>query len=272
MHSVTDLIDTTEMYLKTIFELEEEGITPLRARIAERLGHSGPTVSQTVARMERDGLIHLADDRQLQFTERGRTLATRVMRKHRLAERLLVDVIGLEWEFVHDEACRWEHVMSERVERKILALLADHHNSPYGNPIPGLDELGEEPGEDFRAGVSHAARAGRRRAAVGPSCAGSARPSRSTTRLSRCSPSPGCCRASRWPSDATTTGSSRSATAPTRLTGCRCRRASRPTSSPPPSDRRPPRAPDGDVPRTENVPDVSWPFRDLGVTFQSPLL
>jgi DtxR family Mn-dependent transcriptional regulator len=151
---VTDLIDTTEMYLKTIFELEEEGITPLRARIAERLGHSGPTVSQTVARMERDGLIHLADDRQLQFTERGRTLATRVMRKHRLAERLLVDVIGLEWEFVHDEACRWEHVMSERVERKILGLLADHHNSPYGNPIPGLDELGEAPGENFRAGVS----------------------------------------------------------------------------------------------------------------------
>jgi DtxR family Mn-dependent transcriptional regulator len=154
MAAVTDLIDTTEMYLKTIFELEEEGITPLRARIAERLGHSGPTVSQTVARMERDGLIHLADDRQLQFTDRGRTLATRVMRKHRLAERLLVDVIGLEWEFVHDEACRWEHVMSERVERKILALLADHHDSPYGNPIPGLDELGEEPGEDFRAGVS----------------------------------------------------------------------------------------------------------------------
>ena len=168
MHSVTDLIDTTEMYLKTIFELDEEGITPLRARIAERLGHSGPTVSQTVARMERDGLIHLADDRQLQFTERGRTLATRVMRKHRLAERLLVDVIGLEWEFVHDEACRWEHVMSERVERKILALLADHHNSPYGNPIPGLDELGEEPGEDFRAGRLDAARAGRRRATVGP--------------------------------------------------------------------------------------------------------
>ena len=97
MAGVTDLIDTTEMYLKTIFELEEEGITPLRARIAERLGHSGPTVSQTVARMERDGLIHLADDRQLQFTERGRALATRVMRKHRLAERLLVDVIGLEW-------------------------------------------------------------------------------------------------------------------------------------------------------------------------------
>ncbi|MEO3936474.1 metal-dependent transcriptional regulator [Dermatophilaceae bacterium Soc4.6] len=150
---MTDLIDTTEMYLKTIFELEEEGITPLRARIAERLGHSGPTVSQTVARMERDGLLHVADDRQLRLTDQGRTLATRVMRKHRLAERLLVDVIGLEWEFVHDEACRWEHVMSERVERKILAMLDDHLVSPYGNPIPGLDELGEEGGESFRHGV-----------------------------------------------------------------------------------------------------------------------
>jgi DtxR family transcriptional regulator, Mn-dependent transcriptional regulator len=152
---VTDLIDTTEMYLKTIFELEEEGIPPLRARIAERLGHSGPTVSQTVARMERDGLLSLAGDRHLELSEHGRLLATRVMRKHRLAERLLTDVIGLEWEYVHDEACRWEHVMSERVERKILTMLKDHHDSPYGNPIPGLDELGEEsPSEDFRLGLS----------------------------------------------------------------------------------------------------------------------
>ena len=151
---MTDLIDTTEMYLKTIFELEEEGIPPLRARIAQRLGHSGPTVSQTVARMQRDGLLSLADDRHLELSERGRLLATRVMRKHRLAERLLTDVIGLEWEYVHDEACRWEHVMSERVERKILALLKDHHDSPYGNPIPGLDELGDdEPTENFRSGL-----------------------------------------------------------------------------------------------------------------------
>jgi DtxR family Mn-dependent transcriptional regulator len=151
---VTDLIDTTEMYLRTIYELEEEGIPPLRARIAERLGHSGPTVSQTVARMERDGLLSLAGDRHLELSEEGRRIATRVMRKHRLAERLLVDVIGLEWEYVHDEACRWEHVMSERVERKILQLIGEHRESPYGNPIPGLDELGEEAGEDFRLGVS----------------------------------------------------------------------------------------------------------------------
>ena len=151
---MTDLIDTTEMYLRTVFELEEEGITPLRARIAERLGHSGPTVSQTVARMERDGLLHVAGDRHLELSDHGRLLATRVMRKHRIAERLLRDVIGLEWEFVHDEACRWEHVMSERVERKILQLIGEHRESPYGNPIPGLDELGEEePTEDFRSGL-----------------------------------------------------------------------------------------------------------------------
>src|SRR3954467_2843683 len=108
----SDLIDTTEMYLRTIYELEEEGVTPLRARIAERLNQSGPTVSQTVARMERDGLLQVETDRHLQLSERGRHLAVSVMRKHRLAERLLHDVIGLEWDQLHVEACRWEHVMS----------------------------------------------------------------------------------------------------------------------------------------------------------------
>jgi DtxR family Mn-dependent transcriptional regulator len=140
---VNDLIDTTEMYLRTIYELEEEGVVPLRARIAERLAQSGPTVSQTVARMERDGLLVVAGDRHLELTEAGRELAIAVMRKHRLAERLLVDVIGLEWEQVHAEACRWEHVMSEAVERKLVALLGHPTTSPYGNPIPGLDKLGE---------------------------------------------------------------------------------------------------------------------------------
>lgn len=141
--SVNDLIDTTEMYLRTIYELEEEGVVPLRARIAERLQQSGPTVSQTVARMERDGLVVVADDRHLQLTDHGRELAIAVMRKHRLAERLLVDVIGLEWEHVHNEACRWEHVMSEAVERKLVKLLDHPTTSPYGNPIPGLDKLGD---------------------------------------------------------------------------------------------------------------------------------
>ncbi len=139
---MNDLIDTTEMYLRTIYELEEEGVVPLRARIAERLQQSGPTVSQTVARMERDGLVVVADDRSLQLTDHGRDLAVAVMRKHRLAELLLVDVIGLEWEHVHNEACRWEHVMSEAVERKLVTLLDNPRTSPYGNPIPGLDKLG----------------------------------------------------------------------------------------------------------------------------------
>jgi len=151
---VSDLIDTTEMYLRTIYELDEEGIVPLRARIAERLGHSGPTVSQTVARMERDGLVVVSGDRHLELTDDGRAKAVRVMRKHRLAERLLTDVIGLDWEYLHDEACRWEHVMSDRVERRLLQLLDHPHRSPYGNPIPGLGELGEGvPDEGFLDGV-----------------------------------------------------------------------------------------------------------------------
>ena len=152
---MTDLIDTTEMYLRTILDLEEENIVPLRARISERLGHSGPTVSQTVARMERDGLVVVSGDRHLELTLSGRTKAVHVMRKHRLAERLLSDVIGLEWEFVHDEACRWEHVMSEQVERKILEILGHPTESPYGNPIPGLDELGDSPAVAFMAGVTN---------------------------------------------------------------------------------------------------------------------
>ncbi|MBO3747241.1 metal-dependent transcriptional regulator [Streptosporangiaceae bacterium NEAU-GS5] len=136
------LIDTTEMYLRTIFELEEEGIVPLRARIAERLQQSGPTVSQTVARMERDGLVRVEGDRHLVMTDLGRTLAIRVMRKHRLAECLLTQVIGLPWEEVHIEACRWEHVMSESVESRLVKLLDNPTRCPHGNPIPGLEELG----------------------------------------------------------------------------------------------------------------------------------
>ena len=138
---VSDLIDTTEMYLRTILELEEEGVTPLRARIAERLHQSGPTVSQTVARMERDNLLTVQGDRHLELTGSGRQRAVSVMRKHRLAELLLVRVIGLEYEAAHAEACRWEHVMSAEVETKVYQLLGRPRVSPYGNRIPGLAEL-----------------------------------------------------------------------------------------------------------------------------------
>lgn len=153
LNAMTDLIDTTEMYLRTILELEEENIVALRARIAERLRHSGPTVSQTIGRMERDGLVVVSGDRHLELTQFGRRRATEVMRKHRLAERLLSDVIGLDWAYVHDEACRWEHVMSERVERRLYELLGQPTESPYGNPIPGLEALGGPPSPGFSVGV-----------------------------------------------------------------------------------------------------------------------
>ncbi|MBN2176403.1 MAG: metal-dependent transcriptional regulator [Demequinaceae bacterium] len=140
---MSDLIDTTEMYLRTVYEMIEDGVLPMRARITEQLGHSGPTVSQTVARMERDGLVVVTEgDHHLEFTDTGRAIATRVMRKHRLAERLLTDVIGLDLARVHDEACRWEHVMSDLVEERLLAILDSPDLSPYGNRIPGLEELG----------------------------------------------------------------------------------------------------------------------------------
>ncbi|WP_127842862.1 metal-dependent transcriptional regulator [Actinomyces wuliandei] len=154
---MSDLIDTTEMYLKTVYELEEDGVPPLRARIVERLGHSGPTVSQTVARMERDGLIKVAQDRSLKLTDEGRRRATEVMRKHRLAERLLLDVVGLDRRLVHEEACRWEHVMSEQVEERLAQILGEVTTDPFGNHVPpkGTDHpapAGDEIGADRAAG------------------------------------------------------------------------------------------------------------------------
>jgi DtxR family Mn-dependent transcriptional regulator len=148
---LNDLVDTTEMYLRTILELEEEGVVPLRARIAERLHQSGPTVSQTVSRMERDGLLTVEGDRHLVLTQLGRDHAIAVMRKHRLAELLLVNVIGMPYEEAHEEACRWEHVMSESVEQRVYELLGRPTRSPYGNPIPGLADF-DGSAESMRAG------------------------------------------------------------------------------------------------------------------------
>jgi DtxR family transcriptional regulator, Mn-dependent transcriptional regulator len=151
---VNDLVDTTEMYLRTILELEEEEVTPLRARIAERLHQSGPTVSQTVNRMERDGLLTVEGDRHLLLTSLGRAHAVSVMRKHRLAELLLVNVIGMPYEEAHEEACRWEHVMSEAVEQRVYEMLGRPTRSPYGNPIPGLEEFSTSADESTPAGDS----------------------------------------------------------------------------------------------------------------------
>lgn len=139
---MSELIDTTEMYLKVVFELEEQSQPALRARLAERLGQAMPSVSQTVSRLERDGLLRLDDQRHVELTDEGRTIATAVMRKHRIAERFLFDVVGLDWADCHDEACRWEHVLGDAAELKLAGLLADLSQDPYGNPIPGLEAIG----------------------------------------------------------------------------------------------------------------------------------
>ncbi len=129
--------DATEEYLETILEIEEEGVIPIRARLVERLGLSAPAVSETVNRLVDQGYAELLDDRTLRLTTKGRDLAVTIVRRHRLAERLLVDVIGLEWEKVHREADRWEHAISADVEEKLVALLGDPATCPHGNPIPG---------------------------------------------------------------------------------------------------------------------------------------
>ncbi|MCI7550849.1 MAG: metal-dependent transcriptional regulator [Actinomycetaceae bacterium] len=152
---MSDLIDTTEMYLKTVYELEEAGIPALRARIVERLGQSGPTVSETVARLERDGLLKVGEHRHIEFTDAGFARAANVMRRHRLAERLLVDVIKLPLPKAHDEACRWEHVISDDVAEKISTLLNFPSTDPFGNTIPQqVDASGEKETATLREQLS----------------------------------------------------------------------------------------------------------------------
>lgn len=138
---MTPLIDATEMYLRTVWELLEEGIPPLRARLVERLGVSAPAVSETVAKLEHEGLVQLDERRRVQLTEEGQKLAAAVMRKHRLAEKLLTDIVGVEWAYAHQEACKWEHVISDNVETKIYDVLGGPSTSPFGNPIPLEDTL-----------------------------------------------------------------------------------------------------------------------------------
>jgi DtxR family transcriptional regulator, iron-dependent repressor len=125
-----------EEYLETMLSLAEEGVPVIQARIAERLGRSAPSVSEMLERLVDDGYV-TREGRRLDLTESGRKLAEKVVRKHRLAERLLVDVIGLEWHKVHREAGRWEHVISDDVEARLVELLGDPATCPHGNPIPG---------------------------------------------------------------------------------------------------------------------------------------
>ena len=125
-----------EEYLETIQALTEEGVPVIQARIAERLGKAAPSVSEMLDRLAADGYLERTG-RTITLTDQGRTLADSVIRKHRLAERLLVDVIGLPWHKAHLEAGRWEHVISDEVEVRLVALLGNPTTCPHGNPIPG---------------------------------------------------------------------------------------------------------------------------------------
>lgn len=135
-HAPQEYHPPVEEYLETMLGLDEEGVPVIQARIAERLGRSAPSVSEMLDRLTDDGYV-TREGRRLSLTESGRSLAEKVVRKHRLAERLLVDVIGLEWHKVHREAGRWEHVISDDVEARLIELLGDPATCPHGNPIPG---------------------------------------------------------------------------------------------------------------------------------------
>jgi DtxR family Mn-dependent transcriptional regulator len=125
-----------EEYLEAIHELEEEGTQVIQARLAERVGHSPPAVSEMIRRLKAEGYLTV-EDRAVRLTPTGRERAESVVRKHRLAERLLTDIIGLPWHKAHLEACRWEHVISDEVEGRLVALLGNPQTCPHGNPIPG---------------------------------------------------------------------------------------------------------------------------------------
>jgi len=146
-----------EEYLETIYELGEEGGDVIQARLAERLGYAPPSVSEMVGRLRTEGYVE-SKGRELVLTPKGHDRAESVVRKHRLAERLLTDIIGLEWHKTHAEACRWEHVISDDVEARLVILLGNPSTCPHGNPIPGaprqhrrLSALREsEPGDHVR--------------------------------------------------------------------------------------------------------------------------
>ena len=139
---MAEMHDATEEYLETILELEEEGIVPIRARLVERLGVSAPAVSEQVNRLVGGGYTELLDDRSLRLTSKGRKLATTVVRRHRLAERLLVDVIGLEWEKVHREADLWEHVDLRRRRGEARRAARRPGDLPARQPDPRLAATG----------------------------------------------------------------------------------------------------------------------------------
>jgi DtxR family Mn-dependent transcriptional regulator len=124
-------------YLEAVFELEEEGRRILQARIGERLGLAPATVSEGVKRLVTEGYVTVKGARDIELTADGRRVAEALVRRHRLAERMLVDILGIEWHLCHEQAEDWEKVMTPEVEEAILSKLEGEPTCPHGNPIPG---------------------------------------------------------------------------------------------------------------------------------------
>jgi DtxR family Mn-dependent transcriptional regulator len=131
----SDATEGEEHYLETIFWLEEAGLPITGANIARAQQVSPPTVHEMVGRLERDGFVERQKDKSLGFTERGREHAESVVRRHRLVERFLTDVLGIPWDEVHEEAERMEHAMSPRLEQSMMAAIGDATTCPHGHPI-----------------------------------------------------------------------------------------------------------------------------------------
>ena len=125
-----------EEYCECIYEMREDNADIIQARLAERLNVSRASVSEMVKRMEVAGLLSV-NPSHLALTAKGEDLASRIVRRHRLAERFLTDVIGLPWARAHHEACKWEHVISDDVEEGLVRILGNPTTCPHGNPIPG---------------------------------------------------------------------------------------------------------------------------------------
>ncbi len=129
---------TVEDYLQLIYDRLADGQTVIAARLAEGIGVSSPTAWATLQRMQRDGLVELSERRDITLTASGTTAAESIKRRHYLTERLLVDILGLDWAAAHEEAHRIEHAVSPKVEERIMALLGNPTTCPHGNPFPGL--------------------------------------------------------------------------------------------------------------------------------------
>jgi DtxR family Mn-dependent transcriptional regulator len=148
----TQASPATEEYLQAVYTLADEGGQVIGARLAEFLRISPASVSEMVHRMERDGLLHLDERKEVRLTERGLTVASSIIRRHRLAERMLVDLLGYEWWKTHEEAERIEHAMSPEMEERLVRVLGDPQTCPHGNPMPGTTPRPTRPLERLATG------------------------------------------------------------------------------------------------------------------------